>query len=650
MAPRVGEQVRGAEARRQGQIRPPGEGHRGAAPRLPEPERATLELDGRAEARGGIGHRRCPAAALRWGRPGTVLKNVSPSSVVRSSPEGRPRRAARSRARACRRSGPGRTDAGVEASGAVHRVLRERQQHIARGRGDHGDAVVARVARPVRSSGEATEKLAVAPVKAGKRADAAGVRRHRDGSGAGRVAGGASQPSTSTPERAAGGRVHHDDPTSAVSAGSSVRVASTAHGRAGDARPDAHRRRPSPPSPRPRKSRSPRRSRAPLASSDREGAVMKGKLAPLKVKADERELTRATHDQHRRARAEGQAGDLQGRGRGRHAPSVQASPESDNPRGPGTRRARTAAPRRADPWGTGLPRDTRWRADSSPADRTPARRSPCRRGSAAAPGRSSASSRSREDSCQRRRPCSPCSRGTRRGTAGAGTPGSGPRWRWCSTGPRDSPRAWRSRRARTGSASQMRPGPPHVASLMHCRTHRPALADEEQVGHRGSTFGAQSAALAQAGRQAPCVTSQCWPAGQEASEVHRPRSSHRPWRHTWLAAQAASESHRHRPSEQLKPCAQSSAGVHSGRAAHTPPEQAWPAGQSASSRHIGPHPPKRQRPSGHSASVSQGVEEAGGHPESAANNRSASRALDIRRTGGKFLCSTRAMAAARWHG
>lgn len=44
---------------------------------------------------------------------------------------------------------------------------------------------------------------------------------------------------------------------------------------------------------------------------------------------------------------------------------------------------------------------------------------------------------------------------------------------------------------------------------MHRRTHVPLWQTKSRLATWGSTFGAQLAALAQAGRQAPCVTSQC---------------------------------------------------------------------------------------------------------------------------------------------
>ena len=51
---------------------------------------------------------------------------------------------------------------------------------------------------------------------------------------------------------------------------------------------------------------------------------------------------------------------------------------------------------------------------------------------------------------------------------------------------------------------------------------RAALAQEEEVGHLGIDLGAQLAAVVQAGGQAPCVTSQRWPArAGPASSVHR---------------------------------------------------------------------------------------------------------------------------------
>ena len=58
--PGVGQQVRGAEVRGQGQLRPPREGHRRPAPGLPEPQRAPLELHGGAEARRRRRPRCCP--------------------------------------------------------------------------------------------------------------------------------------------------------------------------------------------------------------------------------------------------------------------------------------------------------------------------------------------------------------------------------------------------------------------------------------------------------------------------------------------------------------------------------------------------------------------------------------------------------------
>jgi hypothetical protein len=177
-------------------------------------------------------------------------------------------------------------------------------------------------------------------------------------------------------------------------------------------------------------------------------------------------------------------------------------------------------------------------------------------------------------------------------------------------------------------ASQIKPAP-HAASPTHGRRQSPSRQVNSSGATVGSTPGAQSVGSRHGGRHSPWVGSQRWPAGQPAAVVQGSRVSHRPCTHAWLAAQPASEPHRHRPCWQVKPVAQSVAWVHSARATHAPETHASARGHSLSSPQAGPQPPKRHRPPGHSASVSQGAEEVGGQAQSSTSNTPESSALDM---------------------
>ena len=447
------------------------------------------------------------------------MKNVSPSSVVRSK-SGTSPRGEHGEAEPQRAGGVdlGELDARVEARGPVHGVLSERQQHVPAARDRHGHAVIARIAIGARARERRRRSSRCCPSKEGKEAVPLASVVTVTGAGQGAVAGGASQPSTSTP---LSGRPVAASTTvtrrPSVSAGSSVRVVSTGV-TPGLETPARTRTVPaltavtSPEAVTVAASLG-----APAGVHHGEAPGDEREALPAEGEAHERELHRAPHDQHRRTRADGQGGHLRGR-RGRAARAIRArlargavgmasAPAGHAPLrhaelaggarpARGARGGRLTVPLLAEGRGGAVRVDQAARKLLADLQR------------AVEPGRTAAGgAKARQSVFSGHSAVDWQARYSRQRPAVALV-------QYCPEG--QSASVAQSARAHR-PASQMTPWAPHDTSLTHRRTQAPLWQTKSTLATWGSTPGAQLAAVVQAGRQAPCVTSQRWPDGQSGS-------------------------------------------------------------------------------------------------------------------------------------